>query len=501
MIKKCDDIVVGSGISGMTMALILGMNGRKVLLIEKNPFTGGSISRFYRKGVPFDTGFHFTGGLHKGGILYDILSVLEIRDLIQPIFLSSEHANCFFFESENRIYEIPYGIDNIKEKFKDYFPTEASAIDTYFDKVQYICNETPSMNLRTFFSQQNFLDEDYISLEEVLNNLTKNNVLKALLSGFAMCHGVKPGEISFANHVRVCQGLYQSVARIKNGGSAFINAFETKFKEYDIEICKNTYIVSLADINNRRVGRFILNTGEEVASDNCIFTIHPKEILKILPEEYLTRAFIDRISSFESSAGFFSVFAVLDPGYEEPDFGSSIFSIFPHCDINRLLDPTNKDESALVIIRSVEESGGKTYRTVNTFEPSFIEHVEKWKNSRTGSRPQAYQEYKKSKVESIISRILKVFPGYKDRLKVVDSASVLTFRDYLNNYDGSAYGIKQKVRQINLMGKLPLKNLYAAGQSSLLPGIIGAMMSSFIVARSILDEERYSKFLLRNLGQ
>jgi len=112
--KRYDDIVIGSGISGLTMSLLLAVNGHKVLLLEKNPRIGGALSRFYRKGIPFDTGFHFTGGLHKGGILYDILSILGIRDLIQPIFLSEDNASCFFFESENRLYEVPYGIEKIK---------------------------------------------------------------------------------------------------------------------------------------------------------------------------------------------------------------------------------------------------------------------------------------------------------------------------------------------------------------------------------------------------
>jgi phytoene dehydrogenase-like protein len=105
--KRYDDIVVGSGISGLTMALILGMNGRKVLLLEKNPRIGGSVARFYKKGIPFDIGFHFTGGLQEGGILHDMLSALGIHDLLQPLFLSEDHANCVFIESENRQYEFP----------------------------------------------------------------------------------------------------------------------------------------------------------------------------------------------------------------------------------------------------------------------------------------------------------------------------------------------------------------------------------------------------------
>ena len=74
--KKYDDIVVGSGISGLTMSLLLAMNGHRVLLLEKGPAIGGSLSRFSRRGVSFDTGFHFTGGLHEGGIL--------VRDPVDP---------------------------------------------------------------------------------------------------------------------------------------------------------------------------------------------------------------------------------------------------------------------------------------------------------------------------------------------------------------------------------------------------------------------------------
>lgn len=497
--KKYDDIIVGSGISGLTMALILGMNGHKVLLLEKNPHIGGSLSRFYKKGIPFDTGFHFTGGLHKGGILYNMLSILGINDLIEPIPLPEDHANIFIFEAEYKQYNVPYGITKIKEKLKGYFIEESAAIDSYFDKVKYVCEQTPSMNLHNLLSLHNHIDEDGITLDEVLNGLTRNPVLKALLSSFAMCYGVRPDEISFANHSRMCLNLYESVARVSGGGNAFIKAFETKFKDYDIEICCNKHIVRLSDIHNQKVGRFILNTEEEILSDNCIFTIHPKEILKILPKEHLSKAFINRVSSFESSAGFFSVFTVLEGENEEPEFDNSIFSIFPHCDVNQLLDPAYQGASALVLIKSIEQTEKKTYKTINAFETSFLGHVKEWENSKIGMRPPAYQEYKKKKVESIMERIFKVFPKYKDKIKVIDAASVLTFRGYLNNPDGSAYGIKQKINQHNLIGKLPLRNLYAAGQSSLLPGIIGAMMSSFIVGRSLLKEEQYSRFLNQKL--
>ncbi|MDZ4198969.1 MAG: hypothetical protein U1E27_06760, partial [Kiritimatiellia bacterium] len=72
--------------------------------------------------------------------------------------------------------------------------------------------------------------------------------------------------------------------------------------------------------------------------------------------------------------------------------------------------------------------------------------------------------------------------------------------DYLHSPDGSAYGIRQKVGQFNLMGRLPIRNLYLAGQSALLPGIVGAMMSSFIVTRAILDKDLFNAWIRERLG-
>jgi phytoene dehydrogenase-like protein len=70
----------------------------------------------------------------------------------------------------------------------------------------------------------------------------------------------------------------------------------------------------------------------------------------------------------------------------------------------------------------------------------------------------------------------------------------------LNSPDGSAYGVKQKIGQFNLLGRLPLRNTYAAGQSALLPGVVGAMMSSFIVGRKLLESEDYGGFIRERLG-
>jgi all-trans-retinol 13,14-reductase len=497
--QRYDDIVVGSGISGMTMSLILAMNGHKTLLIERGPAIGGSMRRFYRNGAPFDTGFHFTGGLHCGGIIDEMLNVLGIRDRIEPVFLSRDNANRFIFEADFKHYEVPYGIAELRLRMKDYFPNDVLAIDGYLDKVCQICNNTPSMKLSALLNKFSPLTEDFITCEDALSSMTSNSVLKALFSAFSMCYGVKPGEISFANHCRISYGLYESVARVKNGGDAFIDAFRSAFDKYGVDILCNSRITAMEDIRDNIAGRFILNTGEEIQAGNCIFTIHPKEVLDTLPGNHISRAFRERVTSFEPSAGSFSVFCLLDPGYEEPDFGSNLVTILPCSDFNHMLEPSNRNDSAMVLIKTSEEAGGKIHKMITAIEPSFPDHVETWKDSTVGHRSAAYTEYKMKKTERLVQRIYNVFPEYRGKLEICDSASVLTFRDYLHNHDGSSYGVKQRIGQFNLVGKLPLRNCYAAGQSAVLPGVIGAMISSFVIAPAIIGDQGFADFLKKGL--
>jgi all-trans-retinol 13,14-reductase len=502
--KKYDDIVVGSGISGMTLALLLGLNGRSVLLVEKSPRIGGSMARFHRAGVPFDTGFHFTGGFYRDGILHDMLTALGICDLIRPVYVERERDNRFIIEDEEAAYELPTGYQATIAKIKEYFPADDRAIDRYFAMVKDVCLRTVGMDLRRITQSPGLLDEDYVSLDEVLGGLTDNRALKALMAAYAMCYGVKPAEISFANHSRVAYGMYESVARVEGGGDAIIKAFQQRFAEIDIEIACGTHITECVDVQKKMVGRFVLNTGEEVSCDHCIFTIHPQQILSTLPRDYLSKAFVDRVTDFEPSVGIFSVYGVVEAGasgnVQHEEFGPSILSLFPTADLNRMIDQRHRGDQALVIMRSSEKVGGRVHSVVNACEVCFVEQVEPWKHSGLLTRPAEYLAFKEQRVERIRDRILSIYPEYRDSYRVLDAASPLSFRDYLNSPDGSAYGVKQKVGQFNLFGKLPLRNVYAAGQSSLLPGVIGAMMSAFIVGRSIVGKEDYARFLTRRLG-
>ena len=60
-----DVIIIGSGISGLSTAALLSMEGKKVLVLEKHFKIGGYTHTFKRKGFEWDVGIHYVGGVHK----------------------------------------------------------------------------------------------------------------------------------------------------------------------------------------------------------------------------------------------------------------------------------------------------------------------------------------------------------------------------------------------------------------------------------------------------
>ena len=57
-----DAIVVGSGIGGLTAAVLMGMHaGKRVLVFERHYVAGGFTHTFHRPGYEWDVGLHYIG--------------------------------------------------------------------------------------------------------------------------------------------------------------------------------------------------------------------------------------------------------------------------------------------------------------------------------------------------------------------------------------------------------------------------------------------------------
>ncbi|MCR5453621.1 MAG: FAD-dependent oxidoreductase, partial [Bacteroidales bacterium] len=76
-----DAAIIGAGLGGLQCAYILAKRGMKVVVVEKNHLLGGCIQTFARRGMHFDTGFHYVGGLDDGQPLNTLFKHFGLMDL------------------------------------------------------------------------------------------------------------------------------------------------------------------------------------------------------------------------------------------------------------------------------------------------------------------------------------------------------------------------------------------------------------------------------------
>ncbi len=481
---KYDDLVAGSGISGMTMALLLAKAGRKVLLVEKQSAIGGCMRRFKRKGIPFDTGFHFTGGF--GGLLSDMLRVLGMEKDVCPEFLDDPQTNRIFLENSNSMYEMPSGLDAVGSALKKYFPGECEAVDKYLQLEQDIERRTPFMDLNKLNSEDLFvlmqhIDEDSIPLQKYLDSITSNTRLQTILGNVALCYGAPPAVMPLSMHCRAAVGMHKSLARVTGGGDAFINAFKRLAGELNIDILTNTEISGIVQRRGRTISAVKLSNGATCYLENCILAIHPREIISILPEDAVPASSRQAIEKCEESFSFFSLFATIQTDYP---VSSALTSYLTRDNLNEIISPGN-DACGMAVLTGVEVVGNDKVNVLCAFENEFPGEADRWKNVVCRENDDSYQQYKACRAGAMIKKIEKIYPEYAGKINVLSTSSTLTFEQYLPPH-GSAYGIMHKVGEQSLFGRLPVRNFYAVGQSALIPGILGAMLSSFIVGRYLL---------------
>ena len=253
-----DDLVMGSGVSGMTVSLLLAGTGRRVLLLEKSNAVGGSMQRFRRNSVPFDTGFHFTTNFT--GCMGDMIRMLGLEDELECVPIGTNVI------IGGRRLRIPRGRDRACAYLCGEFPGEKEKIRRYFETEKRIYDNTALFDLRTpgGFTAAQFLDEDFISLADYLDSLGVSGELRAILASFATCHGTPPSEISLADHCRVSYGLLDDLVRVKGGGGAFVEAFLRKARELGITILTGTTMEACLELEKKRCHKVLLTDGSEV---------------------------------------------------------------------------------------------------------------------------------------------------------------------------------------------------------------------------------------------
>lgn len=475
---KYDCIIIGSGISGLSAALILALNGKKVAIIEKNNRTALLLRQYQRQGVWCNPGFHYTGGFKPSGFLSVFFRYLGLYDRIQTLSMDPEKYDIVSV-SEGKDFCFPIGLERVRDSLCERFPRSREIINKYIEYIEVINKKTFFLNCNLDFGKhpRDLLNND--TLREFLQKGGAEEGLIQLLGNYGYSlYGSHDFEVPFYLHAWVIGEFYQSANTVIRGGDAIAEAFDARCREEGVDFYLGQPAISLKIDDNHCLKGVVVEGGNVIESDNCICTIHPQLLEDIGPKNDKFSSFYKRLKDFDNT---YSPFVIHLKTEKIPKkiVNSNYYS----------LDNLNSKNFIGIMSNNQDkmESGKKSITVISSCCQKQLSQIFDEKNQNFDN---IYADLKRKETEKIFQSVMTIFPELKGNCQIVDSASPLTYQRYTGTVNGSIYGIKQTVKQSSLSSVTPIKGLFLAGQSIKVPGIMGSVVSSFLSVLNILEPKQ-----------
>jgi len=476
---KYDSIIIGSGMSGLTAALTLAQNGLKVALVESSTHLAPLLRRFKRGNVWCDPGLHYSGGFEESGALSVIFRYLGVRHKIQSIPMNS-HCYDQLIMGDKTI-SLASGFDGVRVSLSSSFPDDVQAIEAYIDKVKRLMDRTPFINFDLEFAEFSRFPDIDDSLYDFLDSVQASADLKNLLGQYGeFLYGSPGDEVPFYFHALIMGTFYKSPQTLALGGDSIVDALQDRLDEEGVEVFVNSPATALKIDDNRHLEGVIISDDKLLEAKTCIFTAHPQLLEKTLPPKAVRPAYLSRLRDMKNTPSIFTLYLELD---EIPER-------LHHTNIYKLSKKRDAaDHESSIAIMSCDptlyENKKKGLCILVSAQSNRYNDIPYGEKKRTAE----YKEYKKMMTEQTLKKLLDFYPELAGKYKLVACATPQTFERYTKTPLGSAYGIKQSIQQMKLGPVTSVVGLFLAGQSILMPGVMGATISGLIGASNIIGME------------
>lgn len=483
-------IIIGSGLGGLTCALILSRAGHDVTILEQQSTPGGCLQCFSRNGVKFETGMHFIGSAEPNQLLGMILQYLEVYDKIKLQPLDDKAYDVVVIGDEEFSY--PKGYEALNDALATRFPAEKENIARFLSLVKEVANASAMHRLS--------IDEgDFVlttryqmeSINSVIDKYITDPLLKKILVGNLPLYAGIRDKTPFSTYAFITDFYLKSSFRFTDGSEALSNAMISLIEGYGGRLLTRKQVVNI-ECDSHMARTVVTADGSRYDADQIISTAHPARTIEWLEHTKLLRpAYRRRIKELPNSLGAFSLYIKFKPG--TVPYLRSNYYVYPdgnpwECDG---YNENNWPLGYLYMHFSRDESND-TARTGVILSYMKYDDVREWEGTTPMKRGAGYDEFKHRHAERLLDVIERRYPGFRDTIDRYYTSTPLTYRDYTGAEEGGMYGIAKDIT-LGAAGRVThatrIPNLYLSGQNVNSHGILGVIVGAVITCSEFIDIE------------
>lgn len=477
---RSDVLVIGSGISALTSALLLARKGKSVTVLEQYTKPGGYMHSFNRFGETFDTGAHYVGSLSEGQPFRVLLEYLGIFDENSFSPLNPEGFDVFHFP-DGRI-QFPQGYENLISELSATFPGHRPAIEKYFAMIRKTVTYFPTYHFADVAEMSIPPEALDMSLKQVVESITDHKPLQSVFYAYCNLHGVFPEDVAFGFHAIVTDSLIEGPYGLNGGGDALTKRFVDAIKALGGQVLLKHKVASI-QVENRLATKVVCENGAEFSAEWVISSAHPKATFRLLSDQSsLPPVFKERLKNLKESMGIFGLYATCQQRPSTDPARNYYF--FKSTDPQAMFQPNAPGEvPSVVFMSSPKRHWGPEEKNfpISMHAPAPYEWFAKFENETYGRRSPEYKAFKEQIVKSTFAAIDRFEPGFSSNIAKSLSSTPLTHLHFNGSEEGSSYGLYHSIQNTGARAFGPrtkVLNLMLTGQNCLFPGLLGAATSA-----------------------
>lgn len=453
---------------------------------------GGCMQSYKRRGVAFDTGMHYVGGLGEGDCLHAPFKYLGLMDLpwqrLDPTGFDRVTIG-------DRTFRYAEGHKAFYETLVQDFPHQAEALQKYCGVMNEVGSHLfDSLKPRDevdFFSTSLFSTGAY----DFLTTNFSDNLLMNTLCGSSLKMELCKEKLPLYTFAQGNNSFIQSSWRLKGDGMLIVDKLISNLRSMGGEIICNAGVEELIEKDGRLVAARCAN-GEIYEADLFISNAHPAVTCDLVKESTkMKRVYKNRMHNLENTYGMFTLSLSLKP--DTLKYFNFNQYIYREANVWDYYNSDGPVSGLLISCRCPEDFDEKSAnipdaQVLDIITPMPWNQIEKWSDTTLGHRGEEYREFKERKAAECIALAEQFIPNLHSMVENMYTSTPLTYRDYTLTPNGSAYGVRKDFNNpmmTLLSAKTPIPNLLMTGQSLTLHGLLGVTMSSLFTVGEVIGKE------------
>ena len=509
-IGNYDVILIGSGIGSLVTAVALSKAGKRCLVLERHYVPGGYTHTFKRNKYEWDVGVHYIG------------EVMRPQSMLSRLFRYINDGSLEWADMGEVYDRIRFGdevFDFVKgrqawtDQLKLYFPDQKDiqAIDKYIELVQSAAREA-----RGFFAEKalprlasqvaggmmrrGFMKFAGRTTLEVLQSITDNPKLIAVLTGQYGDYGLPPSQSSFAMHASVVRHYFNGGAYPVGGSARIYESIKPVIESAGGQILVNAEVKKIIVRKGKAIG-VTMADGRELHAPLIIsgagVATTAQQLLSA--EERSDSGLEKSLKRVDHSASHLCLYLGFKGRVDELNLPKANWWYYPaEFDHDSLINKFNNDTNAEFPVIYVSFPAAKDpswherfpdRSTVEVITVASFDQFTPWLDTKWHKRGEEYAALKEQISGRMLDKLYELEPQLKEHLDHCELSTPLSTRHFCNYERGEIYGLQHDPKRFGVKSLRPMtgiKGLYLTGQDVATAGVGGAMIGGILCASVIL---------------